>query len=113
MNNNEYLQQSGPSYYWWYAYGPFPVGEGNMPHCGRVIAAYRELAGWDAARLGNELGIKERQVYNIERSPSLPETFARRELLVKALHIPPALMGMVVLSHTPSRLSLTALGEMS
>ena len=32
---------------WWYAYGPFPPGEGNMPHAGRVIAAYRELAGWD------------------------------------------------------------------
>src|SRR5213595_2296192 len=112
--NNEYLQQNESPAYWWYAYGPFPPGLGNMPHGGRVVAAYRELAGWDAARLGAELGVKERQVYNIEGSPSLPEPFARRELLVKVLNIPPALMGMIVLSHIPGQgLSLTSLGEMS
>lgn len=98
MTHEQTQQESLP---WWYAYGPFLPGEGDMPHAGRVIAAYRELKGWDAARLGAELGIRERQVYNIERSPALPEPLSRRELLVRALGIPPALMGMLVLNYTP------------
>ncbi|MBV9690406.1 MAG: tetratricopeptide repeat protein [Ktedonobacteraceae bacterium] len=97
---------------WWYVYGPFPPGEGNMPHTGRVIAAYRGLAGWDVARLAAELGISERRIYQIEGSPALPEPFSRRELLVHSLKIPPALLGMLVLNYTPARgLALTSLGE--
>lgn len=111
--NNEYFQQSGPSY-WWYAYGPFPVGEGNMPHCGRVITAYRELARWDVARLATELGISNRRMYQIEGSPALPEPLSRRELIVCTLNIPPALLGMIILSYAPGQgLSLTSLGEVS
>lgn len=100
MTHEQAQQESVP---WWYAYGPFPPGEGNMPHAGRVIAAYRELKGWDASRLGVELGIKERQVYNIEGSPALPEPLSRRELLVRTLGIPSALMGVLVLNYTPGR----------
>jgi tetratricopeptide (TPR) repeat protein len=110
--NNE-LQQNG-TLYWWYAYGAFPPGEGNMPHVGRVITAYRELAGWDKARLAAELGISDRRMYQIEGSASLPEPLSRRELLVRSLNIPPALLGMIVLSYAPGRgLSLTSLGEVS
>lgn len=114
MNNNGYLQQQDESP-WWYAYGPFPSApQGNMPHAGRVIASYRDLAGWSKARLAANLGITERRVYQLEGSPELPEPLARRELLVRSLHIPPALMGLIVLSYAPNRrLTLTALGEVS
>lgn len=87
--------------HWWSSYGPFlPADEqATRPHAGRVIAHYRKLAGWSAARLGAELGLKERQVYNMQNNPDVPEPLSRRELLVQALHIPPALLGVVALAH--------------
>lgn len=109
--NNELQNGSLP---WWYAYGAFPQGEGNMPDIGRVITAYRELAGWDVSRLAAVLGISDRRMYQLEGSPALPEPLSRRELLVRSLNIPPALLGMIVLSYAPGRgLSLTSLGEVS
>ncbi len=106
--------QHGVALPWWHAYGPFPPGEGNMPHAGRVIATYRELIGWDVARLAATLGISERRMYQIERSPALPEPYSRRELLIRSLNIPPALLGMVALSYTSIKdLALPALGKTS
>lgn len=83
--------------YWWSSYGPFPPADGqaNRPHVGRVIAHYRKMRGWSAARLGAALGIQWRQVYNLERSPELPKSFTRRNMLLRALNVPPVLLGAV------------------
>lgn len=82
---------------WWSVYGPFPTGKGNMPHFGRVITAYREMKGWSAERLGVELGIKERRVYQLEGEMTLPDSLSRREMLMHTLSIPPALLGLLTL----------------
>lgn len=83
--------------YWWSSYGPFPPADeqATRPHTGRVIAHYRKMRGWDAQRLGGVLGLRWRQVYNLERSPELPKSFSRRNILLRALNIPPVLLGAV------------------
>lgn len=98
---------------WWYAYGPFPIGAGNMPHAGKVITAYRELKGWDVARLGLELKLSERRMYQIEEIAALPEPLSRRELLVRLLDIPPALLGVLALNYTDRQAVLPGLGQTS
>ncbi len=109
----ELMLKPSPLPWWWYAYGPFPVGEHGMPHAGRVVTFYRELRGWSVARLGAELGLKERQMYNIEGSATLPEPLSRRELLARLLDIPPALLGVLMLKYVPDQQVLPDLGRTS
>jgi tetratricopeptide (TPR) repeat protein len=102
MLMSELLHNTAP-FPWWYAYGPFPAGEHNMPHAGKVITFYRELKGWSVAHLGAAIGVKERQMYNIEGSATVPEPLSRRELLTRLLNIPPALLGVLALDYLPEQ----------
>src|SRR6266700_829396 len=96
------MEQEMQPNYWWYAYGHFPVGIGNMPHAGRVIAFYRDLRGWDQDQFAAEMGLGKRRIYQIEESAVLKSS-SRREVLVKLLNIPPALLGVMALQYLPDQ----------
>lgn len=83
-------------YYWWYIYGHFGPGEGNLPCIGEVIAYYFVLSGLSKQELASTLQWTERYIEML-KSPNnkdMPKLLPRRILLAKALHIPPILLGL-------------------
>src|SRR6266699_401165 len=86
------------TYYWWYAYAPFEQGEYNRPHMGQVIRYYRELRSWTIKDLAKALQVTEHYVYEIESSSNMPESVGRRTAIVKLLKIPPALLGLSIIT---------------
>ncbi len=81
---------------WWYAYGPFDEGEGNLPHLGQVIRYYRELRKWKTKDLAEALDQSIRHIYEIESSANMPELISRRQALSRLLRIPPILLGLSI-----------------
>jgi transcriptional regulator with XRE-family HTH domain len=82
--------------YWWYVYGNFRKGEGNLPHIGDVIRYYRKLKGLPLEQLASHLGCTERYISMLESKANMnmPELLSRRVLLAKTLEIPPILLGL-------------------
>lgn len=83
-------------YYWWYIYGHFGPGEGNLPCVGEVIAYYFVLSGLSKQELASTLQWTERYIEMLKspNNKTMPKLLPRRILLAKALHIPPILLGL-------------------
>lgn len=86
------------AYYWWYAYGSFDPGEHNLPHMGQVIRHYRGLRKWTIKDFARALQVTDHYVYEIESSSNLPESISRRTVIAKLLKIPPALLGLSIIT---------------
>jgi transcriptional regulator with XRE-family HTH domain len=86
------------AYYWWYIYASFDPGEHNLPHMGQVIRHYRELRQWTIKDLAKALQVTDHYVYEIESSSTMPESVSRRTAIAKLLKIPPALLGLSIIT---------------
>lgn len=86
------------AYYWWYVYASFDPGEHNLPHMGQVIRHYRELRQWAIKDFAKAMQVTEHYVYEIESSSNMPESISRRTAIAKLLKIPPALLGLSMIT---------------
>ena len=86
------------AYYWWYTYGSFDPGEHNLPHMGQVIRHYRGFRKWTIKDFAKALQVTDHYVYEIESSSNLPESISRRTAIAKLLKIPPALLGLSIIT---------------
>src|ERR1700760_4964138 len=104
-----------PYTYWWNMYGAFDEGEDELPHLGQVIMHYMKLAGLKPPTLreklnnaGWEVGQRRVEEFLSKRNRDRPQDFSRRKLLCKILAIPPALMGIGVISQLNVSSQLTS-----
>jgi len=82
------------TFYWWSRYGPFPPGEGILPHMGEVIAEYRKRLGYETQeQFARAAGVNLRAIVGWETTPMIHD-HERRIFLAKMLKIPPALLGL-------------------
>ena len=88
----------GTAYYWWYIYASFDPGEYNLPHMGQVIHHYRALRQWTIKDFAKALQVTEHYIYEIESSSNMPESISRRTAIAKLLNIPPALLGLSIIT---------------
>ncbi len=86
---------------WWHVYGPFDPGEDDLPHLGQVISYYRRLHGVKTrdlaemvTRMGWEVGERRMEQLQSDANVSDPQHISRRKLLMRALAIPPILLGL-------------------
>jgi len=86
---------------WWHIYGPFDAGEDELPHIGQVINHYRRLHGVKTrvlaetlTRMGWEVGERRMEQLQSDTNVSDPQHISRRKLLMRALAIPPILLGL-------------------
>ena len=101
-------------YHWWYVYGYFREGEGNLPHLGEVLRYYRKLLGIDKGVLAKRLACTKRYIEMLEsdQNTTMPQLLSRRIVLAQILQIPPALLGLssLILSNAQETMvSLSAL----
>ncbi|MGH2478306.1 MAG: hypothetical protein ACRDHW_01420, partial [Ktedonobacteraceae bacterium] len=82
--------------FWWYAYGFFRPGTGNLPHFGDVIMRYRELSKKTKIQLAECYGCSKRYIDMLESEANLdmPKSTSRRKFLAELLTIPPILLGL-------------------
>jgi transcriptional regulator with XRE-family HTH domain len=83
--------------YWWSRYGDFSPGIGVYPHAGQVIAHYRVKRGFRRQEdLATALGCSKRVIEELEGASSVkgPDSLDRRQILVRLLRIPPALLAL-------------------
>jgi transcriptional regulator with XRE-family HTH domain len=101
-------------YYWWYVYGYFAAGEGNLPHMGQVIRYYRKLHCLSKDELATSLQYTKRYIEMLESDQNLvmPELIPRRILLAKALHIPPILLGLSSLALSSANKAIVSLNDL-
>ncbi|MBV8822892.1 MAG: hypothetical protein JO123_08900 [Ktedonobacteraceae bacterium] len=83
-------------YYWWYAYGRFAPGEGNLPLMGDVIRYYLTITGWSTAEAATRLNYSKRYVLMLvsKGNTDMPDLLSRRIFLAQVLGIPPVLLGL-------------------
>ncbi|SRR6266487_638760 len=83
-------------YYWWYAYGRFDPGKGNLPLMGDVIRYYLTITGWSTTEAAIRLDCSKRYVMMLtsKGNKDMPDMLSRRIFLAQMLGIPPILLGL-------------------
>src|SRR5260370_15541095 len=84
-------------------YGPFSWQEDGWPNAGEVIRYYRKKQGISAGELAKIYGdatgvhVTARWIFKMEQHDKVPTDITRRQILIKILDIPPALLGLASL----------------
>jgi hypothetical protein len=90
------MLQNHNEYYWWYAYGRFNPGKGNLPLMGDVIRYYLTITGWSITEAATQLDCAKRYVMMLtsKGNKDMPDLLSRRIFLAQMLGIPPILLGL-------------------